>query len=203
MRKWKTRPVAGSPRIGMVVATYKQDAQLRGLAASLQSQTYKNFCALAVHDGPAEDIYRKAWPTDDPRFEWDELPARKNEFGHPSRRHGFTQFAGRVDYLCNTNGDCWYAPVYFESMLNQIQAADADFVYCNMVHSHKLWAPLTTSIGRSCIDTGCWIAKASLVLTALPDWTGNEFAADWTFIEKMMALKPKTTKNGGFYYIHN
>jgi hypothetical protein len=203
MRKWKTRPISGSPRIGIVVATFQQDSMLRGLAASLQSQTYPRFCALAVHDGPAEEKYRKSWPTDDPRFEWDELPERQNKFGHPNRRHGFAQLAGRVDYICNTNGDCWYTPVYFEALLHCLQSKQADFAYCNMIHSHRQWSPLPTSIGRARIDTGCWMAKAGLLFDVLPLWTSDDFAADWTLIEKIMSKKPKVVKEDGFHYVHN
>lgn len=203
MRKWRKLPIQGQPMIGMVVATYNQDDSLRGLAASLRCQTYTNFKALAVHDGPAEQKYRDAWPTHDPRFLWTELPVRKNEFGHPNRRLGFSLLADKCDYLCNTNGDCWYVPVFFESMLHHLQGNKADFVHCNMVHSHKHWAPMVTEIGRAKIDTGCWLAKTELVMAALPHWTSNEFAADWLLIEQMMKAKPRLAKVSNFFYVHN
>ena len=203
MRKWKKLLINGSPKIGIVVATFEQDAMLRGLAASLQAQTYPHFVALAIHDGPADERFRKAWPIDDERFLWEELPERHNKYGHPSRRIGFEKLSEQVEYLCNTNGDCWYAPVYFEAMLWHLQNHKASFVHCNMVHSHRLWAPMSTEIGRSKIDTGCWVADRSLVMKALPLWTSNEFAADWHLIEKMMAFRPTVVKSGGYYYVHN
>lgn len=209
MRYWKKKDIAGDPLVGMVIATYRQSYCLRALIASLQAQTYGNFVCLVIHDGPADDSIRAFQPTNDPRFVWIETEKRANAFGHNLRQLGFDRLLDkyRARYVCTTNGDGYYVPVYFEAMVHRLQSTKSDLVFCNLVHSHerngKLWQEMITQPKRGHVDLGCWMADAGLV-QATP-WTDFSFAGDWTHFERMAkrAGPSKMAKVDMTLYVHN
>ena len=139
----------------------------------------------------------------DYRFEIYASGSRNNKFGHELRQVGFdmTKDAG-CNWICTMNGDCWYAPTYLEWMLSQATQEKANFVFSNLVHSHKLWKPMRSELERGSIDAGNWIAHTNLVGDT--EWDSNDFAADWDFISKLKN-KPnfKPAKVDGYIYVHN
>jgi len=206
MRYWKRNSINNNPQIGMVVVTYDQTSCLQSLLSSLKAQTWQNFKILVSHDGPASHEVKTAFNAvagKDGRFIFQETAERKNQFGHERRYKGFVDLiAAGSEYLCTTNGDCWYTPNYFESMLYQMQTDVSEFVYCNMIHSHKLWQPLTTTIKRGKIDVGCWMASRRLIEKV--DWTDFGFTGDWSFIHKLHKVSEnKQSKVEGYLYVHN
>jgi glycosyltransferase involved in cell wall biosynthesis len=206
MRYWKMKSLSNDPKVGIVIATFDQTACLQSLIASLKTQTWRNFTALVSHDGPASEEVKQAYKAaagNDPRFIFQESPERKNQFGHERRYAGFEQLiASGCDHLCTTNGDCWYTPNYFESMLYQLQKDSVSLAYCNMIHSHKLWQPLRTEMARGKIDVGCWMAHKDLVSSVT--WTDFTFAGDWSFIHKMhKSCEGKHSKVDAYLYVHN
>ena len=52
IRGWTPLPVAGNPLISMTVATFEQTDELACLLYSFRAQTYPNWEAVVVHDGP-------------------------------------------------------------------------------------------------------------------------------------------------------
>lgn len=197
MRFWEPRHIRGAPRLGIVVATYRQGPKLDCLLASLAAQTYRHQYAVVVHDGPWAD--RPALPVPG---ELAHTPARANQFGHNCREAGrLLLAAAKPDYVMFTNGDNYYAPVFAEEAVWAAQSAQADLVYCNMIHSHKKWQPLKTELKRGRIDLGCWVCRADWVLAA--PFAGREFAADWFYLEKLLARRPRVAKVDGYYMVHN
>jgi len=206
MRYWKRNSISNNPKVGMVVATYEQTSCLQSLLASLKSQTWENFKVIVSHDGPASQEARGAFNSvagKDSRFVFQETAERKNQFGNERRYPGFKELiADGADSLTTTNGDCWYTPNYFESMLYQMQKESSEFVYCNMIHSHKLWQPMITSIKRGNIDVGCWMASKKIIEKV--EWTDFSFTGDWSFIHKLhKASESKQSKVDGYLYVHN
>lgn len=87
-------------------------------------------------------------------------------------------------------------------MLYQMQKDSTEFVYCNMVHSHKLWQPMKTEMKRGKIDVGCWMASKELVQSV--QWTDFTFAGDWSFIHKLhKSAEGRHAKVDGYLYVHN
>jgi GT2 family glycosyltransferase len=206
MRYWKLKSLAKNHKVGMVVATYNQTDCLQALLCAIKTQTWKNFLILVSHDGPASNEVRQAFKAvvgSDARFIFQDTPSRQNKFGHERRYTGF-QFLidNGCDMLCTTNGDCWYTPNYFESMLYQMQKDNTEFVYCNMVHSHKLWQPMKTEIRRGKIDVGCWMASKALINAV--QWTDFTFAGDWSFINNLhKTAEGRHAKVDSYLYVHN
>lgn len=206
MRYWKPKKTPSDAKVGISVVTYNQTDCLASLIHALKSQTFTNFKAYILHDGPWSEaaVRRFEMSVDgDDRFVKSNSFDRMAKFGHHLRQIGFDslKFDG-CNWLCTMNGDCWYAPVYFEWMLGSAFENQANFVYCNLVHSHKLWKPMKSELKRGSIDAGSWIAHTDLVGST--KWDSQNFAADWEYIDKLKN-KPnfKPAKVDGYIYTHN
>jgi len=212
MRYWKKFkeqskfPDVSRVTVGLAVATYRQSHCLDALLLSLQAQTHRNFQVVVAHDGPWDTQHindlRFKYSTDD-RFSFVHSPERKNVYGHNLREMVRAGLAQRCDLMGFTNGDGYYAPVYFEWMASEIVKRQAPFGFCNVVHSHKMWQPMKTELRRGKIDVGCFLADAGLV--AETPWKSTEFAADWEYITDLTrGLNPREfAKVDGFLYVHN
>lgn len=206
MRYWKRRKIPTSNEVGLAVVTYNQTNCLSSLIYALKCQTFGNFTACIMHDGPwtpeAEEACVSAIGKDK-RFIKYSTDTRANKFGHNMRQAGFDICKGLgCNWIGTMNADCWYAPVYLEWMVSTALDNKANFVYCNMVHSHKLWKPLKTELKRGAIDAGGWIAHTDLVGSS--KWNSDSFAADWEYVSKLKenpSFKP--SKVDGYLFTHN
>ena len=190
MRNWKSKlsEIPESEKIGIALVTYNQGDCLASLIHAIKAQTFRNFKIYITHDGPWTcDEHRDKCiraVDNDPRFSISCTEKRANKFGHNMRKIGIR---AALDDGCNwigtMNGDCWYVPVYFEWMLFHALAKKANFVYCNMIHSHQLWESLNTSIKRGRIDGGCFLANRDICKDV--KWGDTDFAADWHYIERL------------------
>lgn len=182
IRGWTPLPIAGRPKVSVAVATFEQGDELACLLYSFKAQTYPHWEAVVVHDGPGPVARRVVDHVADPRVRLVEAPERRGQFGHPWRELGIDACTG--DYIGLTNGDNYYAPVYFEWMLHVLTTAPAELVYCDLVHSHAQWACVRSAPARGMIDVGSWVAAAGLVKTT--PWRDYGFAGDGTFFEDML-----------------
>lgn len=210
MRYWRGKNLqAAQPLVSIVLAAYWGDNDVRRLNAlrselySLQAQTYARLEILVVHDGEMPNTGEPALPQLS-GVNYYATPERKNVFGHNCREFGIARAAG--DYICIGNDDNYYMPTYVEWLLSALLAGNADIAYCDMVHSHKLWKPLTTLPKKGQVDIGCWMAKAALVKST--PWPSHVFNSDGTFFEAMVA-KAKGPGGGGIVkvpatlFVHN
>lgn len=199
MRNWKPRGLSGSEKVSVVVATYEQTDCLLSLLYGLRAQTYQNWEAIVVHDGPGPTCRRLVDGIGDARIVCHEAPEHGGHFGHEWRAWGLERATGA--YVGMTNGDNWYAPVYFEWMLSAMIPAGADLAYANMIHSHHQWAPFKTVLRVGQCDLGAWIATAALA-RAVP-WPGTSFEADGQYIEAMARLARRVVHVPGHLFVHN
>jgi hypothetical protein len=203
MRFWTRREVPGTPLVSMVIAAYtRQDPRLLDallcLVYCLRAQTYSNWEAIIVHDGPNGVHGQTIDAIGDARLRWLETPERKQQHGHPWRAYGIS--LARGDYIGLSNGDNYYVPVYFEAMLNALLTHHAQFAYCDMIHSHREWQPYPTEPHSGRLDLGAWVANAELV-KATP-WTDMGFNGDGTFIEALVARAAKLVKLENCLFVH-
>ena len=210
MRFWHRmpkHPIPSGTVIGISVVAYGQPNSLASLIHALKCQTYKHYKVFIFHDGPwlTKDDERICMSAidGDKRFNVSCTGVRANNFGHNLRQTGFNlAYREGCNWIGTMNADCWYAPVYFEWMLMEANKAEANFVYCNMVHSHKMWGPMKTAIRRGSIDAGSWLASSTL--TSNVQWSSVEFAADWLFIDKLSKVKGfSAAKVDGYLFTHN
>lgn len=203
-RMWSKAPLpAGVGRVGLVCVTYQQPAQLRALSGCLLSQTYPDFCAVAIHDGPADGDAPSAWMVEgDNRFRWVATANRENKHGHANRRRGmeFLFKTESVAFIGTTNADNLYAPVYFEAMVREM-ANGADFVFCNMIHSHRRWQPIQSQVKRKFIDAGNWLVRTELAKQV--SWDSEEYAADWDYVSRLSQIAKRPVHVPGYLFMHN
>lgn len=215
MRYWKSK-LKNGPTIGIVVASYLNDDERRSRAltcmlSSLVAQTYDNWRVKVVHDGPCNTFpFPKNEITCDPRIQLINTPERKKQHGHPHRREQalapFTYNDKSAatcmpDYFVFTNDDNYYMPVFLEWMLAEATSAASDFVYCDMIHSHRMWQHFVTMPKKSRIDLGSFMVHRSLV-EKIP-WTDFSFSGDGTYIEALVAAAKCVRKLNATLFVHN
>ena len=209
MRYWESKiaQIPEKDKIGIALVTYNQGDCLASLIHAIKSQTFKNFKIYIMHDGPwtCDDHRDKCTNAigNDARFSVICTEKRVNKFGHNMRKIGINlALADGCNWIGTMNGDCWYIPVYFEWMLSHANYKKANFVYCNMIHSHKLWEVMDTSINRGRIDGGCFLANIDICKNV--EWSGTDFAADWHYIENLKK-QPNfaAAKISRFLFTHN
>ncbi len=198
-RNGQALPIHGTPKVSMAVATYRPSDELACLLYSLKAQTYDHGEVILVHDGPGPKALAVVGRIGDPRIRLVEAPERQGHYGHPWRQLGIDHCTG--DYIGLSNGDNYYAPVYFEWMLYALTTQDADFAACNMIHSYLRWAPFTTRPEKGGMDLGAWIARAALVKST--PWRDTDIQADGTFVEEMLRKARRVTHVPGWLFVHN
>ena len=199
IRRWTPRPIVGNPKVSLAVATYEQADELACLLYSLKAQTYDHWEAVLVHDGPGPQVRAVVAHVNDARIRLLEMPERKGQYGHPWRQAGIDACTG--DYLGLSNGDNYYAPVYFEWMLSVLTTAGADFAYCDLVHSYLQWRAVVPLPQKGSLDLGAWIAKAELVKATR--WWDMGFVGDGTFIDDLVAQAQGVVHVPACLFVHN
>ena len=209
MRRWKPRPIVGEPGVTLVIASYlpgdeRRQAALFCLLHSLRAQSYPRWKAVVVHDGPLpeEPAYaalRQQIAQLDQRITFVETAKREGSYGHPHRQ----PYASRVEteFVGFSNDDNYYCPVYFEAMLSELTQRRADFAFCDMVHSHRNWQPMTTAARSHHLDVGAFIVRTELV-RATP-WVDMNFAGDGTYIEALAVKAKLCVKVPACFFVHN
>ncbi len=192
-------PVPSRPKVSVAVATYEQTDELACLLYSFKAQTYDHWEVVVVHDGPGPKARAVVAHMNDARVRLIETPERKGQYGHPWRQLGIDACTG--DYIGLSNGDNYYAPVYFEWMLSVLTTAGADFAYCDMVHSFVQWRALATRPEKGGLDLGAWIARAGLV-KATP-WWDMGFVGDGTFIDDLLSKAQGVVHVPACLFVHN
>lgn len=193
----------------MVVASYLNDDPRRldsllCLLHSFKAQTWPHWEAIVIHDGPIKNPTAKAKIEQVDKFGkgviWlIETEERKGQFGHPYRHLGIRHAPGH--YIGLSNDDNYYAPVYFEWMLSEIQAVDAQLAYCDMIHSHRQWQVIKAQPKRGFIDAGNWLVSANIAKTT--PWTDMGFSGDWTYFKALHAKAKRVVRVPAPLFVHN
>jgi len=199
-RHWNTREVPGNPKVSLAIAAYNRPDHLCCLLYSLKAQTYKNWEAVIVHDGPNPEIRKKIEQINDDRIVYIDDVKRKEQYGHPHRQFAISRCTG--EYIGMSNDDNYYAPVYFEWMLSALYSANALFAHCDMVHNYWEWSYFVTRPRKDQCDLGAWIAHGSIVRNT--PWRDMSFSGDGTFIEDLVAqVGDKVVHVPGVIFVHN
>lgn len=198
-RNWAPKTIPGNPKVSLAVAAYNRHDPLLTLLYSLKSQSYTNWEAVIMHDGPCDRTLCGAIAgLNDGRIRLCETDTRAGQYGHPHRKRAADLCTG--DYIGMTNDDNYYVPVYFEAMLHALTSTDAAFAHCDMIHDYWDWAYFSTKPRRARIDLGCFLAKADLVKGT--PWRNFTEEGDGIFIEEL-AAKGKVVHLPMCLFCHN
>lgn len=202
MRFWKSRTVAET-KVGIGVAaflnkeTQRLSHALQSLVSSLQAQTITPHMIQVTHDGPY---------TGPPLTLGVPFVSTKDhvgKFGHPHRQATIdTLMKAGCEWILLTNQDNWYAPVFLEWLLSDAQRQKMPLVYCDMVHSHKLWKPFTTQPRRGQVDLGGFLFHRTLAERVRFD--KHTFDGDGDFFERLrQTAKGRVAKVAATLFVHN
>lgn len=206
MRYWKKKEIPSNINLAISIACYltedpRRKSSLASLLWCLCAQTFPRWQAVIVHDGPwPENWSPKDLGITDPRFIFVSRP-RKQQHGHPHRREALLAHTQSTTHVAFMNDDGWYAPVYFEAMLHTAVVHDAGLVFCDMVHSHKLWQPIQGAPKHGKIDVGSFIAKRNLVEKT--PWNDYGFSGDWSYFEALLKTGAKAIRVPHVLFVHN
>src|SRR5581483_3683087 len=193
--------IEGNPKISMVVACYENTKKILVPLGSFQSQTHENWECIIVHDGPGGFLLEhKIRSLQDPRFQFYRLPENSGDWGNSCKEYGSQLATG--DYIGHSNDDNFYAPVYFEWMLRAMKEQEAQFVYCNMIHSHRQYQPMSCDTKACHIDGGGWIAEAEIVKTTPWPSPKSDNHADGYYVESLVARCSRTAMIPGYLFVH-
>ncbi|WP_198155200.1 glycosyltransferase family 2 protein [Candidatus Burkholderia verschuerenii] len=157
--------------IDIVCVTYRHEPKLETFLNAMLSQTSLQFRLTIIHDGPdAEfDEVAKRYATHHPALmRFLSTNERHNDYGHTLRDVGIG--LAEHEWLLLTNGDNYYCPVFVDSMLSAAAQGNAEFILCDMLHSHDKpggrpqgrYRYFDTAPSRYSIDMGCFMVKTHI-----------------------------------------
>lgn len=219
-----------SPLFILIISTYKQsEKELPRLIESLDKQTYKNWYAFVVHDGPDKDTrelitksHKKTW-----RYFYFETEKRENIWGHNSRSLGLdrTMRLDRygekyctADYIYFINGDNELFPDALETFAKlyvdyTVESANAgsptdfyipDILLANIKHSYFNYTVLPVEFAEARCDFLNMVISSDILKDSGFPW--RKFAADAQMINHIKATydnKLKIAKSNKVIGIHH
>ena len=118
----------------IVAVTYNHVESLKCFINSIKNQTNGNWTLVIIHDGPnpslKEELINENYLND--KITFIEHPTRTSNYGHLLRKWSLDNIELSEKVLL-TNADNYYTPNLVEEVLKH----DEDFIYFNVVHSHK------------------------------------------------------------------
>lgn len=123
------------PLITVLIPTYNWSAVLRYAIQSVLWQTFQDFELLVIGDGCTDNSEQVVASFNDTRIRWHNLPQNTGNQAMPNNK-GFELAHGTyIAYL--EHDDLWF-PNHLETMVNTIEATQADLVYAVMAAIHPL-----------------------------------------------------------------
>lgn len=193
--------------IDIIAVTYGQNDILKCFINSIKSQSNPNWRLFIIHDGEnielKKDLLENGYLVDK-KVIFYEFPVRTSSYGHKLRKWGLETLAEN-EYVLITNGDNYYTP----NMVDEILKCDEDFIYFDMIHSHKNmnnenknhYGFMKTQVKQSAIDMGSAAIKTKLAKES--GFNNFEFAADWKYFEGVLNRKPTIKKIEKVLFVHN
>ena len=199
--------------LGIVAVTYGHSPYiLEMFLCSLVRQTSRDWKLILLHDGNVMDedviaatsaintraIVNKYIERGFP-IEYIETDKRYNDFGHTLREIGLKKID--TPYMCFTNVDNIYTPMFVELMLTHTQNGHIDIVHCDMLHNYAVggvpYLVLESRLVINHIDMANFIIRTEWA--KITGFTDRCFAADGLFIERFKrrfpAFKQKKLNN--------
>lgn len=205
MDRYKTPSPAGKPKVRIVISACINDNPQRTEATfccihSFLAQTYQNFDIVIAHDGRLKDnhLVNRIINLSDKITFLNDLP--KVGIAGFQHRYPAAIRAPLCDWVLWTNEDNYYCPEFLKIMLHEATTNNADFVYCNMVHSYLRWNILDTQPVQNLIDMGAFMTRMDLVQQTPWEYFGD--AADGVYVNKLME-KAKPHKVHSLLFTHN
>ena len=127
------------------VVTYSQNYLLKTLINSFQSQTSDDWKMIIVHDGPIDnDLYQSLLKNKylaDERIVLLTTESRFDDYGHSLRNIILENYI-TTSWLLLTNGDNYYAPIFVQNMVDEINKDPDIYMVAYPAVLHNFGNPL-------------------------------------------------------------
>lgn len=193
--------------IDIVAVTYGHNDILKCFINSIKSQTSSNWRLILIHDGPNYEL-RTNLENENylsyQNIEFHEYPVRTENYGHLLRKWALKELILN-EYVLLTNADNYYTP----NMVEEVSKHDEDFIYFDLIHSHKnkknennsTYGFMSTELVSSNIDMGCAVIKSSLAKKI--GFNHSSYDADWKYFEEVLKTNPTIHKINKVLFVHN
>ncbi len=193
--------------VDIIAVTYGQTDILKCFINSIRSQTCDKWRLFIIHDGPNKKLKRsleKELYVNTNRITFIEHPVRTENYGHFLRKWALENVV-TSDYVLLTNGDNYYTP----NMVEEISKRNEDFIYFDLIHSHKTksnsnestYGYMKSELKRGFIDMGNVVIKSELAKKV--GFNSSEYHADWGYFEEVLNLSPTISKIDKVLFVHN
>jgi hypothetical protein len=200
------------PLITICMVTYKRYEDTRRSIEMWLRQTDPHFCLEVWQDGPDPEKRVVVESFKDDRVKYFETPERTNRHGHDNRHR--SMIACQTKYWCTTNDDNWPTPLFVETVLNNIGAAEVYRYAVAMINlPTRAWdgaKPVWDMISDGVTDYGYYVKYMKTLDTALDicgdvdacgfvvskrlanevGWKHMEFEGDWLTWQDVLATQP-------------
>ena len=129
--------MAPPPRVSVVVPTYNRPEYLAETLRSITAQTFANFEAFIVSDGPSETTRAVVESFDDARLHYLSVPHHGGP--GPARNAGIERARGEFVAFCDDD-DLWH-PSKLEAQLAALERRSAALCYTGCVNIDRLSRP--------------------------------------------------------------
>jgi len=181
------------------------------LSIYLPQQTYSNYEALVVCDGPNKEVEDMVESLNDDRVKAFETREYTGKWGHPQTRLGIRKARG--EYFVRLNDDNKPYPRYLESLKNGF-SENIDVVYCRVVfkgearETHKvnfegeyrdgvrndyeyiMPRDREGTLAKCNIDCMNYMVRICHAKQHVDSWT-DSYTADWSFLESILEEEPE------------
>ena len=204
-------PKKRSSKLEIICTAYQRSIPLTCQLWSFAAQTRLDFKVVVYHDGPNKEVEKAISifkdSNDSFELEFRFTKTRHNDYGHSLREIGLLQSTS--PFILLTNDDNYYTPPFVEEMLGPLERNEADVVYCDMVHSHKIldlpnpigYQTLKTEPRLNRIDIGAFVFRAEIGKKV--GFIDKSFAADGIFFESMLEVGANLKKIEKTLFVHN
>lgn len=193
--------------VDIIAVTYGQNEILKCFINSIKSQTSNNWRLVLIHDGPNPELKKDLIDNNylvEGKIEFHEYHERTQNYGHILRSWGLKNLVIN-DYVLITNGDNYYVPI----MIEEVEKIKEDFIYFDLVHSHRSKANsnqstygfMNTKLRCSHIDMGSAVIRSEIAKNV--GFNHVSFAADWEYFNDVLKLNPTTHKIDKILMVHN
>ena len=168
------------------------------LGRHLPAQTYQDYEAIVYCDGRNQEVERMIAELDDSRIRvYSTADAAESAWGHPQTRLGID--VARGDYFVRINDDNRPYPEYLRTLVEGFSGntgiaygrvvfkGDARKAYSYLLRgSYVIPRDRLGVLANGNIDCLCYMVRMDLARRYRDCW-GNMYAADWRFLEAMLA----------------
>lgn len=193
-------------KIEFIIPTWGRPDHLMCLLFALEAQTNQDFAVRIVIDGEDQLGMTPAWAQEEasfnvPKYKWERLTRRYNDWGHTPRNTGLAQAS--AEWVVMTGEDNYYVPTFVEEVL-KVAAPDVNFIYTDMVHnwSGGEYKAINCTPKTGNIDIGNSIFRTELAKQMRLDV--HDKCADGKFVEEYLRrFGGRSVRINKLLYVHN